>query len=244
LFYAPPESFHDNTVTLPPDEARHAQKVLRLKPGAPVIVVDGQGTACRGSITQLSAKTALVTAHAEIRNFGEPRVRLTLAAGLSVGSKFDTVVQKGTELGVTRFVPVISEKSKVTFEEPGRARARTHRLHRVALAATKQCRRSYCPEITIPMTLEQFLAEHDPDDLSLLFHPSGQVPPFDRADLPENPRRAIVLVGPESGFTAAETEAAHSAGFTAVSLGQRILRAETAGPVAVALLMHRLGEFR
>ena len=146
-------------IALPAAEAHHAVAVMRLQEGERVIVVDGCGMAVRGEIVRASKNRVDVKPHADIRNFGEPSVRLTLAAGLSAGEKFDTVVEKGTELGVKRFVPIISEKSRVKLAEPSKAAARRTRLEKVALAAMKQCRRSYRPEIATPLTLRQFLEE-------------------------------------------------------------------------------------
>ena len=229
---------------MPPQEARHAVVSMRLRPPALVVVVDGLGTARRGELITASPRKVVVRVHSEQRSFGEPAVRLTLAAGLSAGKKFDSVVQYGTELGVKRFVPIVAARSKVRIEDPRRARARVARLERVALAAIKQCRRAYRPDIALPASLSDFLAEQDAQGLKLVFHPSAEALPLDRIDMDKGRKRLTVLVGPESGFSEDEAYAAVEAGFSPVSLGQRILRAEAAGPVAVALVMQRLGELR
>ncbi len=244
IFFAPSENRQGDLIVLPADEARHASRVLRLSAGAIVIVIDGLGGACRAEITSTTSRKTSVHVHSELRDFGEATVRLTLAAGLSAGSKFDSVVQRGTELGVKRFVPLITEKSKIKMDDPRRARSRVTRLGKVALAAIKQCRRSYLPEIAVPTSLGGFLSEFDAGDRGLIFHPSGKARAV--ADLPLDAglKRVTLLVGPESGFSDEEVESAVEAGFTPVSLGDRVLRTETAGPVAVALLMDRLGELR
>ena len=180
----------------------------------------------------------------EIRNFGEPAVVLTLAAGLSVGSKFDTVVQEGTELGVKRFVPIISERSKVKLDDPRKASAKTRRLERVALAAIKQCRRSYRPDISLPVSFAEYMKQADSEDLKLIFQPGDRVPSLEQIRVDAQTKRITALVGPESGFTPDEVDLAGKAGFILVSLGPRILRTETAGPVACALVMNMLGELR
>ncbi|HUV30248.1 MAG TPA: 16S rRNA (uracil(1498)-N(3))-methyltransferase [Acidobacteriota bacterium] len=243
VFYAPPECRVEGMIHLPESEARHAAAVLRLVPASTVIVIDGLGTACRGELVEVSRRKATVRVHAEHRNFGEPGVRLTLAAGMSTGDKFDSVVQKGTELGVKRFVPILAEKSKVTVTDPGRARTRVRRLEKVALAAAKQCRRAYRPEIALPTDFLKFLGEQDEESLKLLFHTGSDAVPFQSVDLAADTRRVTLLVGPESGFSDDEARQARQAGFRQVALGARILRTETAGPVAVALVMQRLGEF-
>ncbi|MBD3257670.1 16S rRNA (uracil(1498)-N(3))-methyltransferase [candidate division GN15 bacterium] len=228
-------------VELAADEAHHAAKVMRLKAGNLVLLVDGFGHGYRAELVTLSAKKASARVHGLVRDFGEPSVRVTLAAGLSAGSKFDSVVQRGTELGVTRFVPLITEKSKVKLDDSRRAKARVTRLTKVAVASMKQCRRSYLPQISQPVTLGEFLADFDKQDRGLIFHPSKAAIPLSNVAL-DGKRRLSLLVGPESGFSDAEVEAAVQAGLQPVSLGERILRTETAGPVVTALVMHRLGE--
>ncbi len=244
IFYAPPENILDGLIQLPSTEARHAITIMRLRPGSLVLVVDGLGTAYRGELVKTSPRKVVIRIHAEQRSFGEPTVRMTLAAGLSTGQKFDLVVQTGTELGVKRFVPIIAEKSKVRFEDAGRGRARAARLERVALAAIKQCRRAYRPEIALPTLLQDFLDEQAGEDIRFIFHPSAQARPFERVEMSENSKRVTLLVGPESGFSDEEVHGAVESGFVPVSLGQRILRTEAAGPAVVALVMQRLGEFR
>jgi 16S rRNA (uracil1498-N3)-methyltransferase len=245
IFYCPPERRHDDTIELPADESHHAVSVMRLSQGDRVIVIDGVGTAYRGEIARIiGRKKVQVRLHLEIRNFGEPAVVLTLAAGLSVGTKFDTVVQEGTELGVKRFVPIISERSKVKLDDPKKASARTRRLERVALAAIKQCRRGYRPDISLPVSFAEYMKQANSEDLRLIFQPGDRVPSLERIPIDAQTKRITALVGPESGFTPDEVDLAGKAGFVLVSLGPRILRTETAGPVACALVMNMFGELR
>jgi 16S rRNA (uracil1498-N3)-methyltransferase len=243
IFYCPPDRIRDESAELPAEESHHAITVLRLQRGNLAMIVDGLGTAYRGEVAGIAGrKKVVLRLHSEIRNFGEPSVILTLAAGLSVGSRFDTVVEKGTELGVKRFVPIISERSRVRLEDSRRAAARVRRFERVALAATKQCRRSYRPDVSVPVALTEYLRDADPQSLNLLFHACEKSIPLGRLGLRRAPRRVAILVGPESGFTAEEVALAGDTGFKLISLGPRILRTETAGPVACALVMNFLGE--
>lgn len=244
VFYAPPENVVKDTITLPDAESRHAVGVMRLKRGDLVMVVDGLGTAYQGEIRTAGAKGVGVYVHSQLRNYGEPSFRLTLAAGLSAGEKFDTIVEKGTELGVKRFVPVVTVKSKVKLEEPKRIKNRVNRLERVALAAIKQCRRSYRPDISPPITLVEFLNQFDPEAMNLIFAPEKTAIPLDKVSINRDLKRVNLLVGPESGFSPDEIEMAVKVGFTPVSLGPRILRTETAGPAVCALIMYLMGELR
>lgn len=242
VFYAPPDRVEGDTIVLPPEEAHHAKQVLRLAVGDAVLVVDGEGLAYRGAISDLKVKrSALVQIHDRLRGLGEPMVKLTLAAGLSTAHKFDTIVQKGTELGVTRFVPLVTERSKVTLD-PRRASTRVARLAKVALAAMKQCRRSVLPQIGQPISLEDFLSETDRSDSLLMFHPDQKAVPLSSMAEDELGPRITALVGPESGFSAGEVVDAVKAGFEVVRLGDRVLRSETAGPAVCALLMFYCGE--
>lgn len=244
VFYAPPDNRSGGHIFLPAPEAHHAVAVMRLTSGDRVIVVDGCGMGYRGELRSVSRKSVEVTIVADVRNFGECATRVTFAGGLSAGVKFDTVVEKGTELGVKRFVPVISEKSKVKLDDPTRAASRRNRLEKVALAAMKQCRRSYRPEIATPLTLRQFLDESNRDDLNIAFLPGEKSVSLDSLHFAANIGRVSILVGPEAGFSEPEIDRVRAIGFTPVSLGPRILRTETAGPVAIALVMHRLGELK
>lgn len=244
LFFAPPEARTGDDIVLPPSEARHAVKVMRLRAGAIVVVIDGFGNAFRAEVAKASTAKVLVRVHSQLRDYGEPTVHLTLASGLSVGLKYDSVVKRGTELGVKRFVPLLTQKSVVTLEDPRRARARVTRLERVALSAVKQCRRSCLPQIALPIGYNEFLKDHDPDDLGLIFHGGRKVSSLDDVPLGLQTKRVTLVVGPESGFTDDEIDRATAAGFMPVGLGSRILRSETAAPVAAALVMDRLGELR
>jgi 16S rRNA (uracil1498-N3)-methyltransferase len=245
IFYASPECRHDEIIQLPDSEGHHAVNVMRLSLADPVIVVDGLGTAYRGEIADIAGRKKVeVSIDVEIRNFGEPAVELTLAAGLSAGFKLDSVIEKGTELGVKKFVPVITEKSKVRLDDPKRAAARTRRLEKVALAAIKQCRRSYRPDISLPIGFAEFLRQVDAESVKLIFHPGDASESLENVLLTNPVKRVTLLVGPESGFASEEVRSANQAGFMTVSLGPRALRTETAGPVACALIMNMLGELR
>lgn len=243
IFFAPPDRVEGDTISLPPEEAHHAKQVLRLSVGDAVMVVDGEGMAYRAEVSDLKVKrAALVQIHDRLRGMGEPMLKLTLAAGLSTAQKFDTIVQKGTELGVSRFVPLLTEKSKVSLEDPGRAKAKVTRLNKVALAAMKQSRRSVLPQIATPMTFDDFLATIDRDDSLLIFHPDKMAVPLTSMPEDELGPRITALVGPESGFSGGEVVDAVKAGFDVVNLGDRVLRAETAAPAICALLMFYCGE--
>jgi 16S rRNA (uracil1498-N3)-methyltransferase len=229
-------------IVLSAPESRHAVKVLRLKKGEPVIVVDGLGIAYQSEIITASTSNLQVRVFNVHRNFGEPGIRLTLAAGLSAGGKFNEVVQRGTEIGVSRFIPLLTDKSKVKLDDPKRHNNRQKRLEKVALAAMKQCRRSYRPDISGPVLFDEYVKEFDDSALNIIFHTDSESRTLNNLEIRTNIKRVNLLVGPEAGFSSEEVIKAVKSGFIPVSLGRRILRTETAGPVVSALVLQLLGE--
>jgi 16S rRNA (uracil1498-N3)-methyltransferase len=243
IFFAEPESIKDDLVVLSKDEAHHAKTVLRLKENAQVIVINGEGTAYKGTLNGAGRqKEVTVSIHNTVRNFGEPFVKVTLAAGFSEGYKFDNVVQQGTEIGVTEFVPVITEKSKIKIGNAAKAATRIKRLERVALSAVKQCRRSYCPKVAAFAEFDDFIMTVGKSPLKLIFHPDPADNNFKFKAPTSDVREVVVLVGPESGFSDEEVAKATAAGFKPVRMGPRWMRTETAAPVACAIVLNYLGE--
>lgn len=217
------------------DEARHyLRDVLRLGPGATVEVFDGRGAAWEGTVLAGFQELAL----------GAPRPVPTGAAGvwllvaLAKGEKLELVVQKATELGVARVAPFAAERSVVRLE-PEKGEERARRWRRIAGEAARQCGRADVPEIDAPAPLEEALGRIPPGFGAFLFHPGG-APLAEAAPSPAGGYAAVV--GPEGGLTGAERAACASAGAREASLGPRVLRAETAAIVAVALLQARFGD--
>ncbi|MBC7186843.1 MAG: 16S rRNA (uracil(1498)-N(3))-methyltransferase [Calditrichaeota bacterium] len=234
FFYVRPQDVHKERLFVVDQEWHHLVVVHRTRPGQHFFAVDGLGHCyeCELAGTQVQRAEAKILQRLE--GVGEPRLRLTLAASPLRGERFDFLVEKGTELGVSRFVPLCTARSGRLAEN------RIDRWRRVALAAMKQCGRSVLPEITDPCTLPQALDLLSGAKLRLVAHEGDGCEPLvtvllglRRATISE----AALLVGPEGGFTAEEVEAAVAGGFTAVSLGSRRLRAETAAVVGAALVL-------
>src|SRR5688572_24331568 len=162
-FYAPPSAFNfgKRLVTLTSDEARHLREVLRLKPGDEVQVFDGAGKEFRAVVSQArreSAELEILDEIAPART--ESPLQLTLAVALLKGEKFDLVVQKGTELGVNRFIPLTTRFADIRLRDEADAAKRVTRWQRIALEAAKQCGRAVVPEIDIPTSVESVIIEH------------------------------------------------------------------------------------
>ena len=225
-------------VTLKGSAANHVSRVLRLRVGQALTLFNGQGGEHAASIDKSRGGevTVAVGEHRPIER--ESPFPLTLAQGVSRGERMDLVVQKATELGVARLVPVLTERSIVRFDEEQSDR-KSHHWRAIAIAACEQCGRNRLPEVALPARLREFLHQPAGDSVRLLLSPLARQR---IGDVPRPARGVTVLIGPEGGLSDAEQEDALSAGFIAVNLGPRVLRTETAAIAALTLLQREFGD--
>jgi 16S rRNA (uracil1498-N3)-methyltransferase len=247
-FYAPPSAFNSNAdgVTLASDEARHLRDVLRLKVGDEVYVFNGAGKEFHCTVEESRRDTAQLKVISEVAPArSESPLQLTLAVALLKGEKFDLVVQKATELGVARVVPVVTKLADIRLRDESDAAKRVARWQRIALEAAKQSGRAVVPEIAVPVTFESFVVTfgHEPKMSCLLFSErDGESIIATKERLPTNVSTLTALVGSEGGWTNEELAAAREAGWSIVTLGGRVLRAETAAITVAVLLQHLAGD--
>jgi 16S rRNA (uracil1498-N3)-methyltransferase len=242
-FYAPPEAFsaHSRTVALEADEARHLREVLRLKPGDEVFVFDGAGKEFRCAVESSRRESAVLNVLGEVSpQHPESPLELTLAVALLKSDKFDLVVQKATELGVSRVMPVMTKLADIKLKDESDANKRVTRWRRIALEAAKQSGRALIPEIAIPVAFAELLNAPAANDRVLFSERDGE--PFESMAHKDGPITA--LVGSEGGWTKDELDKAKAAGWKLMTLGGRTLRAETAAIVAATLLQHRFGDLK
>lgn len=219
------------------DEARHLREVLRLKPGAEVSVFDGEGKEFRARVAQARRDFAELELEQEIEPARpESPLRITLAVALLKGEKFDLVVQKATELGVAQIIPLITRYADIKLRDESDARKRVTRWQRIALEAAKQSGRALVPEITLPEQLTSVLRPSNP---CYFFSEKGG-----HGLAPVETDQITAIIGSEGGWTDEEIEGARAAGAQIVTLGGRILRAETAAIAVTALLQHRFGDLK
>jgi len=228
-------------VTLTGSAASHVARVLRLGLGDPLMLFDGSGGEHSARIESAGGGSVTVAVLEHIASDRESPLALTLAQGISRGERMDWVVQKATELGVTRIVPLLTERSVVRLDAR-QARKKLEHWHAVCVAACEQCGRNRLPQLQEPQELPQFLAEGlagpEAGTTKVLLSAQGQ------ARLPDLPRHQpiTVLIGPEGGLAPAEQQAAIAAGFTPLRVGPRVLRTETAAVVALAVLQREFGD--
>lgn len=222
FFLAEPPS--GGNAILRDDEARHCSRVLRAKAGDTIRVFDGRGSVWPACITAVGRDTVAVSLGEPLPAESIAEVNLTLAVALPKGERQKWLVEKLTELGTARLVPLVTERG--VAEATASAR---ERLKRGVIEACKQCGRNTLMEIAAPATLGDLTARH-PAALRLIAHPGNVAL---QSQLPAAPAQEILAaIGPEGGFTAEELDQAAAAGFQPVSLGPHILRIETA---AIAL---------
>jgi 16S rRNA (uracil1498-N3)-methyltransferase len=233
--FVPPERLHGERATLDAAAYRHLVKVLRLTPGATLSLFDGRGTEIEARIVAVG-KASLEVSLGSRRPVPSPACAITLLVSPPRGERMDLIVQKTTELGVARIVPVGSEH--------GMVKAGTHqqrRWQKIAEEASRQSGRADVPVVSPCLGLAAAVAQaaSAPGERFLLWE--GEAAQALPAALAPGPRTVALLVGPEGGFARGEVTKAQAAGFVAVNLGSRILRSETAAIVAVALAQAAAG---
>lgn len=233
----------DTVARLPQQAADHVARVLRLRPGALLTVFDGRGGEYDAELlsTGRGAAEVRVGVHHAVER--ESPLRVTLLQSLARGEKMDWIVQKATELGVDAIVPLAAERSVMQLEG-GRAERRVAHWQGVALAACEQCGRNRIPRIDAPLAFDEGCRLGSGSAPLRWMLVPGARRPLAAAATAEAAALAPIalLIGPEGGLTEAERARAAACGFDAVSLGPRVLRTETAGMAALAVLQALAGD--
>ncbi len=241
-FFVPPDAVRDGAATVGGPELVHMRKVLRLRPGARVLLWDGDGAEHEALIRAYEGGVAAMTVVRSYRPQRESPLAVTLAQAVGKGDKMDWTVEKSTELGVARVAPFFSSHT-VPRLAGDKGERRRRRWQKIAAAAARQSGRTRIPEIREPDGFDAVLARDWRCDAMLLFRegPSGR----GLASLREETgslRSVLVMVGPEGGFSEQEAARAAAHGFHTVGLGRRILRTETAAVAAVCAVQLLWGD--
>lgn len=225
---------------LPPDAGGHAARVLRLAAGAPLTLFNGDGADYAATVLDVGKREVRVRVLDRQSVTSESPLPLTLAQGVARGEKMDLIVQKATELGVQRIVPLLTERAEVKLDA-ARADKRLAHWRAVAASACEQCGRARLPEIAAATSLTDWLASlTDIGALRLALLPTADTSV--RALQPRD-AGALLVVGPEGGLGERDVATLTTASFHGLRLGPRILRTETAGLAALAALQALHGDF-
>ncbi len=224
----------DREVLIMGEEAHYLLAVLRMKSGEELSLFDSSGRHFRARITRAGRKGVTAELLEELSPAQDPARPIVLLQGILKSDKMDLVVQKSTELGVSRIVPVVAERSQVRHTRKG------ERWRKVAREASRQSFRTSVPEVDEPQSMADFFGSADGFEGFIFWEGGGSS--LRDARLEPSPRPLVVAVGPEGGFTEEEVALAGRKGLEAKSLGDRILRAETAAIAGLAVVQFLLGE--
>ena len=221
------------------DRARYLGRVLRLRVGDEITIFDGSGPEWSATIDGMTKSTVTLRVGESHEAGTESPLKIHLVQGISRGERMDFVVQKATELGVKRITPVMTEYGVVKLDDKRAARRREH-WEGVAASACEQSGRTRLPLIDLPLPLKNWFGAKPADaDVDLVLAPGASTA---LAGIAAPQTKVCILIGPEGGFSQAEYEDAAVAGFTAVSLGPRVLRTETAAAAALAVMQAHWGD--
>jgi len=241
-----PRIFTDSPLTTGTDteltgnSARHVAKVLRLSAGDQIILFDGQGSDFTATIATVSKSSITLNCGTETPVGTKSPLQTELWQGISKGSRMDTVVQKATELGVTRIRPVFTRYGVVKLDS-ARALKKVQHWQEIAISACEQCGRADIPAVLPPLSFNEALDQLDQSDqaAAMMLAPSGDTP---LAQTLSPNALNIFMVGPEGGFSSEEEAAAKEKGVALIGLGNRILRTETAPITVLSIAQYLYGD--
>ena len=221
------------------DRARYLGRVLRLAVGDEIAVFNGEGGEWAATISAMTKSTATLQLGEAHEAGAESPLKIHLVQGISRGERMDFVVQKATELGVKRITPVLTEYGVVKLDSARAEKRRDHWQH-IAASACEQSGRTRLPLIDVPVPLKDWFGNKPTQvDAQLILTPGAK---SSLAGIAAPETKVCVLIGPEGGFSHTEYEDAALAGFTAVSLGPRVLRTETAAVAALTVMQSQWGD--
>lgn len=245
FFVDDPGAFSDKSVVITGEDVNHVKNVLRLRENDELIVSDGRGRDYHCRISGVTNEEVVADICDICDNFSELSTEITLFQGFPKGDKMELIIQKTVELGVTRIVPVMTKRTVVKLDDK-KAKKKTERYNMIAESAAKQSGRGIIPEVTMPVSFAEAVSMAEKLDMNII--------PYEEAEGVEYSRNIIknikgkkslgIFIGPEGGFAREEVEQALDAGTSAITLGHRILRTETAGMAVVSIIMFELEEDR
>lgn len=243
-FHVDPGVIVADTFDLPEALAHRVRTVLRLRVGDELVLFDGSGEDTTARIESVTARTVTVSACGRAAGPPESQVRVHLYQCITKGERFEWLIEKATELGVHRVIAMETARSVV---RPGREGERAARWRRIAVEAAEQCGRSLVPDVQGPAPFGEALASA-PGIVLIPYESAGDVAPNIAAVLASEIdalfalSEVSILIGPEGGFEESEVADAREHGAHVVTLGDRVLRSETAGLVSLTLVMHAAGQ--
>ena len=240
-FYVPQPRLEQGLLKVEGEEVKHIRKVLRLTKGDEIIVFDGLGKEFEGAIVEEGPSSVVIRVKSVSSSKRDSALEVTLAQSLLKGEKMDYLIQKATELGIKEIVPFLSSRSVPLLEKSKRLK-RHHRWERIAIEASKQCGRGVVPRIEFLQDYSEMLPKASPNALRLILWEREGIRLKEILGRSKEKKKIFFVIGPEGGFSQGEVDEAKGAGFIPVTLGRRILRAETASLCLLSILQYEQGD--
>ena len=239
-FFVLPEKVNEDRCIIDTDDVAHITKVLRLKEGDSIVVCDSNGYDYEAVISSVEKNCVVCDIVSKTKSDTEPGVFVTLYQGIPKSSKMEYIIQKNTELGISKIVPCVMARCVSKIDGEKAEQKKTERWRKIAESAAKQSGRGIVPEITAPVTFKQAVEQMKEDDIA--FAPYECEEQNRIKDVLKKYKKDIknisFIIGPEGGFDPSEAELIKNSGIDTVSLGKRILRTETAGETVTAIIMY------
>ena len=242
-FFVNPEDVVETSINIHGTDVNHIKNVLRLPVGKEILINDRQGVDYKCIIRMIDSQVIQTEIIEVLDKSTEPIVKTTLYQSLIKGEKMEFVIQKAVEIGVTTIVPIITDRCVVRLETDKKIKIKCERWQKIAESAAKQSKRGIIPEVRLPITLEDALKDttqrHEKSCIPFENEKAYHIKQY----LQVCKLNSIgIFIGPEGGFTDDEIKFAEEAGVSPITLGNRILRSETAGLVTLANIMYEMGE--
>ena len=243
-FFIDKKNICKDNIHIEGDDVQHISRVLRLKEGDKIMLCDQQGTDYYVSITELSKHSVKTAVISKEPSKGEPSMEVVLYQGVPKSTKMDLIIQKCTEMGITRVVPVMTARTVVKLESQKDEEKKTARWTKIAEEAAKQSARGIVPRINMPMSFEQALMDSKDLDMVLIPYELEKDMSVKKALQGKVPKSIGFFIGPEGGFDDNEIEKAKQNNIVPVTLGSRIMRTETAGFAILTCLMYEYDQMQ
>lgn len=237
-FYIEKTDITENIATISGEEAQHISRVLRMKKGDEVTLCDGEGMFYEAVLSDFSDKTVTAEILSSRRAETEPQVQVTIFQGVPKNPKLETIIQKLTEIGAVRLVPVDTKRAVAKLDKENKV----ERLRKIAREAAKQSKRGIVPEVLSPLSFKEAVKMASESDLALIPYEEEREMSLKKALQGKKPKTVSVMIGPEGGFDSEEIKFAKENGITSVTLGKRILRTETAPLTVCSAVLYELDE--
>lgn len=242
-FFVKPENILSDSIIIDGDDVKHIKNVLRLRCNDIITLCDGAGTDYTVRIEKFESNLIYTDIMEKRKNMTEPPVEVVLFQGIPKSDKMDLIVQKSVELGISRIIPVITERTVVVLRTEKDKETKIKRWQRIAMEAAKQSNRGIIPKVDLPLDFKKALESSAQMDLGIIPYEKENAKSLKDALKNFNARSIAVFIGPEGGFSEKEMDEAANAGLISVTLGPRILRTETAGIAVLSVVMYEFGGF-